>query len=78
MPLIETTMPVNVAVPGFDSVTVCAAALLPIGVAAKVSDDGESTASATGAAVAPAPLSAAVCVDPVAPPLLSVSVNVAL
>jgi hypothetical protein len=78
VPLIETAMPVKVAVPGFDSVTVCAVAVLPTVVAAKVSEVGESTASATGAAVAPAPLSATVCVDPVVPPLLSVTVNVAL
>jgi hypothetical protein len=76
-PPMEMAMPVKVALPGFESVTVWTLAELPTLVGAKVSDVGESTAWAVGTGAAEAPLKATVWVAPLLPPLLSVTVKVA-
>jgi hypothetical protein len=70
-------IPVRVAVPGFESVTVFAPAAVFSG-AVKLSVVGESTACAIGIGAAPVPLRVIVCVDPTAPPVLSVTVRFAV
>lgn len=78
VPVSEIAMPVSVALPGFESVMVCVAEEVATVVDAKVSEVGESTASGVGVGDAPAPVSVAVCVEPVTPPVLSVTVSVAV
>ena len=77
LPPIEIAIPVSVPVPGFDSVTVCAPAEL-LSAAEKLSDDGDSTACGTGTGAAPVPLTVTVWVEPATPPVLSVTVRLAV
>jgi len=66
-------MPVMVAVPEFVSVTDWRALVVFSGSLANVSDEGASVASGPPC---PVPSRATVCVLPVVPPLLSVTVRV--
>jgi hypothetical protein len=65
VPVTEMPLIVSVAVPGFDSVIVCAAEVVPTGVFAKASEVGVSTACGVGTGV-PVPVRVAVCGEPVA------------
>ena len=70
-------MPVSVPVPVFESVTVCAPAAVISG-AEKLSELGASIATGTGTGAEAVPLSATLWLDPATPPVLSVTVRLAL
>jgi hypothetical protein len=63
VPVTEMPLIVSVAVPGFDSVIVCAAEVVPTGVFAKASEVGVSTACGVETGV-PVPVRVAVCGEP--------------